>query len=149
MIAIMQRVTYAKLFVNDAHICDINKGVIILVGVHREDSQEDVNKLAAKIVKTRIFHDEFGKINKNVIETENEVLLVSNFTLQADLSHGNRPNFSYSANKEIALPLFDALADQLQLLGVKTVKKGVFGEHMIIDCQMKGPINLIFDSKEL
>lgn len=149
MIAILQKVSYAKLFVNDALVSEIKKGVVILVGVHREDVQTDVEKLASKIVKTRLFQDEFGKINKNMIETEQQVLLISNFTLQADLSHGNRPSFSYSANKETALPLFNALADQLELLGVSTLKKGVFGEHMEINCQLKGPITLTINSKEL
>lgn len=148
MIAVLQQVEYATL-TSSQTVSEINKGVIILLGVHKDDTQEDALKLAKKIVNARIFKDSNGKINLNILDTNGEALVVSNFTLQADTSHGNRPNFSNGADKEKALSLYELFASQLQHLGVKKVKLGVFGEHMNINTHLKGPITIIFDSHKL
>ncbi len=148
MLAVMQLVDQAKL-TSGEYVSSIGSGALVLVGVHRTDTVEDVNLLANKLVKTRIFKDDDGKINCNILQTGGQILLVSNFTLQADLSHGLRPNFSFSAGREQAQTLYDMLADQLELLGVKVVKKGAFGEHMDIECSLNGPITLVMDSKTM
>lgn len=148
MKAVVQLVHEATLFCEQKEISHIEKGMIVMVGIGDQDREDDVFLLAEKLVKTRMFKDDNHKINLNLSDISGQVLLVSNFTLQADLSHGNRPNFSHSAGYDSALRLFDMLADQLTLLKVQTVKKGVFGQHMDITVSLNGPITMVFDTKD-
>lgn len=146
MFAILQQVSYANLTVNNQLVSSINDGVLILLGVHKDDSLKDVEFLAKKVLKTRMFKDQDNKINLNVINANKQILVVSNFTLLADLSHGARPNFSNSADKELALSLYEAFVQQLISLGAPTVMKGAFGQHMDIDCSLNGPLNIVLDT---
>lgn len=148
MLAVVQLCKYANLTSGNTK-SNIGRGVILLLGVHRDDTETDAKKLATKFVKTRIFKDQQGKINLNILDIAGDVLVVSNFTLQADTSHGNRPNFANGADKDKALYLYELFAKQLQSLGVKNVKTGVFGQHMDIDTELDGPITLVLNSHEL
>lgn len=148
MLAVMQLCKYATL-TSGKVVSKIDKGVILLVGVHKDDTELDAKKLATKFTKTRIFKDASGKINLNILDIAGHALVVSNFTLQADTSHGNRPNFAQGAQKDKALALYELFVQELKRLGVVNVQTGVFGEHMDIDTELDGPITLVLDSHQL
>lgn len=149
MVAVLQVVDSASLEVSNKVVSHISAGALIFVGVEESDSLQDVELMAKQIFKTRIFPDSEGKINLNAVTANRQILLVSNFTLMANLLTGNRPSFTLSANKQKANDYYELLAVKLKELGVSKVATGVFGEHMVIDAKMTGPINIIIDSKVL
>lgn len=149
MVAVLQVVDSASLEVNKKQVSQISAGAIIFVGVEESDSLADVDLMAKQIFKTRIFPDSEGKINLNAVSANRQILLVSNFTLMANLLTGNRPSFTQSANKQKANDYYELLAQKLRDMGISKVATGVFGEHMVIDAKMTGPINIILDSKIL
>ncbi len=122
---------------------------MILLGVMDGDTKEDADKLVKKIPYLRIFEDENGKMNLSLLDTDGEILLVSQFTLCADCSHGRRPSFINSAPPKEANELYEYVADELKKAGVKDVKTGVFGADMKVDLLNDGPVTIILDSKEL
>ena len=113
------------------------------------DTKEDADKLIKKIPVLRIFEDENGKMNLSLLDVLGEILLVSQFTLCADCSHGRRPSFIKSAPPDEANSLYEYVADELEKSGVKSVKKGIFGADMKVDLLNDGPVTIILDSKEL
>lgn len=123
-------------------------GLLVLAGVHRDDTEEDVDFLAKRIVKLRVFKDENNKINKSLKDVNGDVMIVSNFTLQAQLQSGMRPNFSRCADHELADRLYTSLVNKVKEWGVSNVQTGKFGEHMILDTVMDGPFNIIIDTKQ-
>jgi len=149
MIVVTQQVEHAKLTVENETISEIGGGLLTFVGIGRDDNLADVNLAASKLIKTRQFKDQNGKINLNPKDSNAHFLIVSNFTLQADLTHGNRPNFSHAGEFETAKELFNALVNQVKESGAGLVKTGVFGAHMQIETKMIGPINLVIDTKKL
>ena len=146
MVAVIQQVKHAKLWVENKLISSIGEGAVIFVGVHKNDTLQDAEILAEKIFKARIFKDENNKINLNFVTAKKQIMLVSNFTLLADMSHGTRPNFSFSADKELALALYQAVATFLEKLGIDKVQMGAFGEYMEIETKLDGPINIVIDT---
>lgn len=148
MKVVIQVIHGSKLSVDNALISQVGSGLLIIVGVHRDDTDEDVNFLAKKITSLRIFKDENGKLNKNIIDTNGDALVVSNFTLQGELASGTRPNFSKCASHEEANRLYLLLADKLHELGVKNVQKGMFAHHMHLDTLIDGPLTMVLDSKK-
>ena len=141
---VVQRVKSTRLEVEGKLISEIKKGLAVYVGVAMGDSEADAIKLAEKIVKLRIFEDENGKMNLSVKDVDGEILAISQFTLLADVSHGNRPGFSGAERPERANELYEFFAAKVAELGVP-VKKGVFGADMQIMQHNDGPVTIIYD----
>lgn len=146
MKAIVQRVTSSKVSVDGDVKGSVNKGFNILLGVEEDDTEYDAEILAAKIAKLRIFEDENGKMNLSLLDIDGEILVVSQFTLCADLKKGNRPSFVFAARPEKAVPLYEFFMEQLIENGVKKVEHGVFGADMAVDIQNDGPVTIIMDT---
>lgn len=149
MKVVLQRVKSAKVEVENKITGQIQKGFMLLLGVEEEDSEKDADVLAAKISGLRIFTDENDKMNLSLSDVNGQVLVVSNFTLCADCSHGRRPSFIKAARPEKANPLYEYFCSQLLENGVSKVEKGVFGADMLVTIENDGPVTLILNSKEL
>ncbi len=146
MRAIIQRVTHANVQVNKEIVGSIHKGLLILLGVGQDDSQEDVIWLADKIRKMRIFSDKEGKMNLSVQDIGGACLVVSQFTLFASTKKGNRPSFIESARPEIAIPLYKRFVHYLSTQGIE-VEEGIFGADMKLSLLNDGPVTIHIDSK--
>ncbi len=144
MKTVVQRVTSATLTCSGKSISSIDKGIVVYFGVQKGDDLEKATYLAKKISNLRIFEDENGKMNLSVKDVKGEVLAVSQFTLLADVSHGNRPSFSLAETPEIANNVYEFFMKKLIEEGV-TVKKGVFGGNMKIDQSNDGPVTIIYE----
>ena len=127
---------------------EIEKGFVILLGVCDEDTDEDMNKLVDKIVKLRVFEDEIGKMNVDIKAVGGDILLVSQFTLYADCTHGNRPGFTKAGKPAYANEMYEKFGEKLRENDI-IVKTGVFGADMKVDIQNLGPVTIMLDSKEL
>ena len=143
---VIQRVSEASVAVGGSTIASIGKGMLLLVGVADGDTREDASKAAEKISKLRIFEDQNGKMNLDVTGVSAEVLSVSQFTLLADISKGNRPGFDPAAGPERAESLWQELNGLLRAKGLK-VHTGQFGAHMDVALVNDGPVTIIFDSR--
>lgn len=148
MKAVIQRVLNASVEVDNNIVSKIENGFLILLGVEQDDTEKSAQILASKIAKLRVFSDDNDKMNLSLIDTKNEALVVSQFTLCADCKKGNRPSFSYAAQPKIANELYEFFANELKKCGVADVKKGVFGADMKISLVNDGPVTIIFDTKE-
>ncbi len=144
MIAVIQRVGETSLSVDGELISRIPKGLAVFLGVKVGDNEEQAQKIAAKVSKLRIFSDENDKMNLSVKDVGGEVLLVSQFTICGDCTHGNRPNFSGAERPERAKQLYEYCAEQFRANGV-TVKTGVFGADMKINQYNDGPVSIIYE----
>lgn len=142
MKAVIQRVTEAELKVDGELISKIGKGYVIFLGVGKGDNEEQADYLIKKIPPLRIFEDENGKINKSIKDVNGEILLVSQFTLYANASHGNRPDFLQAETPDKANELYLYVAEGLKAAGV-TVKTGVFGADMKIKQVNDGPFTIL------
>lgn len=144
---VIQRVEKASVDIDGKRFSEIGNGLMILVGVIEGDSVEDAEWLASKTASMRIFNDENGVMNLSVIDTEGDVLAVSQFTLAASTKKGNRPSYVRAARHETATPLYDLFCKLLgEKLG-KQVKKGIFGADMKVSLINDGPVTIIMDSK--
>jgi len=141
MRALVQRVSSARVLVSSEEIARIPRGLLILVGVGRQDSTVQGLFLAEKIAHLRIFDDEQGKTNLSVLDVGGRALVVSQFTLYADAQKGRRPSFIDAAPPELAEPLVTHFIDSLRAHGVPT-EGGVFGAHMVVDLQNDGPFTI-------
>lgn len=144
MKAVIQRVLSANLKVDGQLISEISAGYVIFLGVKKGDNKENADYFIKKILPLRICEDENGKINKSIVDTRGEILLVSQFTLYADTSHGNRPSFFEAEAPEQANELYEYVAEGLEKQGL-TVKKGVFGADMKITQVNDGPFTIILE----
>lgn len=144
MKAVVQRVTSAKLECDGKLISEISNGLVVYLGVGQGDTQKQAEYLAKKISALRIFSDEQGKMNLSCKDLGYEILSVSQFTLYADVSHGNRPGFSYAEEPVRANDLYQYFCDCLSQNGV-VVKRGVFGGDMTISQVNQGPVTIIYD----
>lgn len=149
MIALLQRVTESSVSVDGQIIGRCGKGLMILLGVLEGDSESDAVALAEKIHKLRIFEDENGKMNRSVCDVGGGALVISQFTLAANYAHGNRPDFLSAAKPDIAKPLYEFFADELQKRISGTVERGEFGADMKVSLINDGPVTIIMDSKVL
>ncbi|MBE7079536.1 MAG: D-tyrosyl-tRNA(Tyr) deacylase [Clostridiales bacterium] len=145
MKAVVQRVKYTSLSVDGRLISEIPFGLTVFLGVKVGDSEKEAEYLAKKIAALRVFEDENGKMNLSVKDVGGEVLLVSQFTLYGDTSHGNRPSFTLAERPEKAEPLYEYAVQALQAHGV-TVKKGVFGADMQIRQENDGPVTIFIEA---
>ena len=144
MKAVLQRVSRASVSVGGKNIAEIEGGLVILLGVSPEDTQERARKLAQKIAQLRIFQDLEGKMNLSLLDTRGGALVVPQFTLFADTSRGHRPSFTKAAPPEIARPLADYFASCLEELGIPT-QSGEFGAHMRVEILNDGPVTIVID----
>ncbi|MBR5478694.1 MAG: D-tyrosyl-tRNA(Tyr) deacylase [Clostridia bacterium] len=143
---VVTRVNSASVTIDGKVHSEIEKGLLVLMGVTGDDTIADAEYLAQKLPKLRIFEDEEGKLNRSVLDVGGEVLIVSNFTLYADASHGNRPSFTSAARGEISKPLYDAFCDLVSKS--VTVKCGVFGGDMKVASVNDGPVTIIMESRK-
>ncbi len=144
---VIQRVTEASVTIDGTLYSSIGAGMLILVGVEKDDTMDDVVWLAAKTASLRIFNDAAGVMNLSLIETGGEALAVSQFTLTASTKKGNRPSYIRAAGHELAVPLYDAYCRELSALIERDVKKGVFGADMQVGLVNDGPVTIIIDSR--
>ena len=143
MKAVIQKVKKCILYSEGVKYSEIKNGLLILFGVSKDDTNENVKKLADKILKLRIFDDENGKTNKNIFDVGGEIMVVSNFTLYANLKGTNRPDFIYSAKPEIAEPIYNELC--LELSKQIKVATGCFRTYMEIEMIADGPGTYIIE----
>lgn len=144
---VIQRVQHAEVVINAQLHSRIDKGLLVLVGVHEEDSEQDADWLAGKLCNMRIFQDENDKMNLSVMDVAGDILAVSQFTLYASTTKGNRPSFIEAARPELATKLYDYFCDRLSMLMQKETKKGVFGADMKVSLLNDGPVTIVIDSK--
>ena len=147
MRAILQRVSRASVAVDGRVVGDVGRGYVALVGVAPADSPEDARALADKIVGLRLFADSQGKMNRSLVEVTGAVLVVSQFTLLADVRKGRRPSFVGAASPELAASLVEEVAENIRSHGI-TVSTGVFGAHMEVDLVNDGPVTLVLDTAD-
>ncbi len=146
MIVAVQRVLEAEVTVSGESTGKIRKGLLLLVGIDENDSENDAEWLVHKILNLRIFSDEAGKMNLSVSDITGEILCVSQFTLIADYKKGNRPGFTRSAKPEQAIPLYEYFLKKIGESGL-TVQKGIFGANMQIALINDGPVTLVLNSQ--
>jgi D-tyrosyl-tRNA(Tyr) deacylase len=144
---VVQLVKQASVSVDKKVISEIKKGYLILLGIENEDSQEDINWLAGKIAKLRIISDNNGLMNKSILESNGDIIVVSQFTLQAQIKKGNRPSYIKAARPEIASVLYDKFILQLENEIGKKVQTGKFGATMDVSLINEGPVTIFMDSK--
>lgn len=149
MKAILQRVSNARVDIENKTVGEIEKGFLILLGVENGDEQRDADVLAAKISGLRIFTDENDKMNLSLTDVGGGVLVISNFTLCADCSHGRRPSFIAAARPETAEPLYEYFCKKMTDNGISRVEKGVFGADMQVSLTNDGPVTIEINSKDL
>lgn len=142
MIALVQRVSEAEVRVDGEVTGSIEQGLLVLLGVHEDDTTDEADWLARKCARLRIFADEDGRMNRSVQDVEGGVLVVSQFTLYGDATKGNRPSFIESARPEHAEPLYEHFCDQVADHLGRPVERGVFGAMMDVDLVNDGPVTL-------
>lgn len=153
MRAVVQRVKKASVKIQNTSDGDyingqIDKGLLIFLGITHEDNDKDLDYIADKISGLRIFEDEQGKMNLSIDDIKGEILLISQFTLYGDCRKGRRPGFTDAARPEIAIPLYEKMIETLKLKGIK-VEVGIFGADMLVDIQNDGPVTILLDSSKL
>lgn len=148
MRVVLQRVTKAKVTVDNEILGEIKHGLLILLGIEIADYDEDINWLCKKIVNLRIFNDENGVMNKSLKEVDGESLIVSQFTLHASTKKGNRPSYIKAAKPDIAIPIYEKFIHRFKNELGKEVATGKFGAHMEISLINDGPVTIIIDSKD-
>lgn len=144
MKVVLQVVDNAKVEVEGKLHNEIGKGYLLLVGINKEDTLEKVKEMAVKISKLRVFKDENGKTNLNIYAVNGEILSISQFTLCANTTGTNRPDFFHAAPRDMAISLYEAFNDELRKCDL-TVKDGVFGEEMIVTLTNHGPFTLTLE----
>lgn len=142
---VVQRVKKSNLKIKNKLYSSINTGMVILIGISKNDNYEMAKELASKIIKLRIFNDDNGKMNKNIMEIKGEILVVSQFTLYADTNKGNRPSFINAAKPELAISLYNHFIDELQKLIPSKVRTGKFGADMKIELINDGPVTITLE----
>lgn len=146
MKALVQRVAKASVSVNDKVVGKIGHGLVVFLGVAQGDSEEDARYLADKVVNLRIFANETGKFALSVLEVRGDILIVSQFTLLADLQKGRRPSFTQAAPPDIARKLYELFVGEVRSSGLKA-ETGLFQEHMLVEIHNDGPVTILLDSK--
>ena len=147
MKVVIQRVSEASVTIDQNIVAQINKGLLILVGIESEDNFEDINWLVSKIVYLRIFGDEKNVMNLSVKDSDGKIIVVSQFTLHALTKKGNRPSYIKAAKPEIAIPMYEKFVQLLELELGKKIQTGQFGADMKVALVNEGPVTIIIDSK--
>jgi D-aminoacyl-tRNA deacylase len=144
MRAVVQRVTSARVVVSGSTAGAIGAGLCVLLGVARDDTADEADRLAAKVARLRIFENEDGRFDRSLLDADGAALVVSQFTLIADTAKGNRPSFSGAAPPEQAEPLYEVFCAALRDLGIE-VETGVFGARMAVELTNDGPVTIVLD----
>lgn len=147
MRTLIQRVQHASVTIDGEVKSEIGKGLLVLVGIEDRDTQEDIEWLCKKVANLRIFDDENGVMNRSVIETEGEVMVVSQFTLHASTKKGNRPSYIHASKPDIAIPMYEAFCAEMGLQIGKEVRTGTFGADMKVALVNDGPVTIWIDSQ--
>lgn len=147
MKVVIQRVSKASVTIKNQKVANIKKGLLILLGIVNEDIQEDIDYLVRKVINLRIFNDENEVMNKSLLDINGDLIVVSQFTLQASTKKGNRPSYIKAAKPEIAIPLYQNFIKTLQDLVTTKVETGEFGADMKVELLNDGPVTIIIDSK--
>lgn len=148
MRAVIQRVNKASVEVDNTIIGKIDEGLLVLIGIENEDSKQDAEWLASKIVKMRVFADNTGLMNLDITDINGEMLVISQFTLFASTKKGNRPSFINSAKLDIAIPLYNYFLQFIKNQLNIPVKSGIFGADMKVSLVNNGPVTIIIDTKK-
>ena len=147
MRVVIQRVAKAGVTINGKMNGAIGKGLLIFLGIEDADTDEDIRWMSNKIINLRIFNDDAGVMNRSVLETGGEILLISQFTLHASTKKGNRPSYIKASKPEVAIPLYEKMIEQLNRDLGKEISKGLFGADMQVELLNDGPVTIIIDSK--
>ena len=147
MRAVIQRVSQASVTIAGQLRSSIQRGLLVLIGIEESDSAEDIAWLSGKVVRLRIFSDEQGVMNRSIQDVNGDILAVSQFTLFASTSKGNRPSYIRSARREISIPLYQQFVAQLRTDLGKPVQTGEFGADMQVSSINDGPVTILIDSK--
>lgn len=145
---VIQRVSEATVAVDGSVTGAIQQGLLVFVGIEDADTDEDIGWISHKIVNMRIFNDENGIMNRSLIDVNGNLLLVSQFTLHAATKKGNRPSHIRASKPEFAIPMYEKLKTELQLLLNKNIMTGVFGADMKVRLLNDGPVTIFIDSKQ-
>lgn len=145
---VLQRVKHGQVTVDGTVVGKIEHGFVALVGVTHDDTLAQAALLAKKTANLRVFEDAAGKMNLSMLETGGEILVISQFTLYADMRKGRRPSFIDAAAPDIAAPLVDHFAACLKSEGVTVVERGVFGANMLVEIHNDGPVTILLDSRD-
>jgi len=147
MRSVIQRVKHASVTIDDKVKSSINDGLLVLIGVEEADNNEDITWLSHKIVNLRIFDDENSVMNKSVIDTKGDILIISQFTLFASTKKGNRPSYIRAGKHEITVPLYEKFVKEVEKEIGKPVGTGEFGADMKVDLLNDGPVTIVIDTK--
>ena len=147
MRAVIQRVQRASVTVNGTTVSSIGKGLLLLLGVEAADTDEDVQWLCRKVLGLRIFDDEEGVMNRNILDVGGDIIVVSQFTLMASYKKGNRPSWIRAAGHEHAVPLYESFVEALSHGLGKPVGTGIFGAEMQVELVNDGPVTICMDTK--
>ena len=144
---VIQRVSHASVTINEQVKSSIGMGFLILLGIGKDDTEEDINWLVKKIIGLRIFDDEMGVMNRSIMDINGEILVVSQFTLMASYKKGNRPSWIHAAPHELSIPLYNRFCDALSEAMGKPVGTGEFGADMKVELLNDGPVTVCMDTK--
>lgn len=147
MKVVLQRVSSANVSVENKIVGQINKGLLLLIGIDEEDQKEDADWLVKKITDLRVFSDQDGKMNLSIKDINGSFLCISQFTLLADYKKGNRPSYIKAARPEKAIPLFEYFKEALSQFSELPVESGIFGADMQVSLLNDGPVTIVLDSK--
>ena len=147
MRVVLQRVSQASVTVESKIVADIQKGLLVLVGIEDSDIKEDIDWLVGKIIKMRIFGDENDVMNCSVQDIDGEIIVVSQFTLHASTKKGNRPSYIKASKPEFAIPMYENFVKSLEKEFNKKVQTGIFGADMKVSLLNDGPVTILIDSK--
>ena len=147
MRAVVQRVTYSSVEVNGEIVGRINKGFNVLIGISKDDTEEDMNYTRDKIINLRVFSDENDKMNLSLLDIKGDILLISQFTLYGDARKGRRPNFMNALGGDEAKNFYDKFVNMMKETGLK-VETGIFGADMKVDIKNDGPVTILLDSSK-
>ena len=147
MRTVIQRVQHCSVTIDGQLKSNIGNGMLVLVGIEDRDTQEDIEWLCKKIANLRIFDDENGVMNRSVIDTDGEVMVVSQFTLHASTKNGNRPSYIHASKPDFAIPMYETFCAEMGLQIGKNVATGEFGADMKIELLNDGPVTILIDSQ--
>ena len=148
MRAVVQRVASSRVTVDERVTGEVKKGLLVLLGVTHDDTSKDVDYMVDKVTNLRIFEDENDKMNLSLLDVKKEALVVSNFTICADTTHGNRPSFMRAAEPDLALALYNSYCEYLKKEGVQKIERGIFGADMQVQLLNDGPVTIILDTND-
>ncbi len=144
---LLQRVSRASVTIETVKKCEIAQGLLLLLGIEGEDSDEDIDWLVRKVLSLRVFEDDEGKMNRSIVEMEGQALVVSQFTLHARVKKGTRPSFERAARPDFAIPMYEKFVAAMEAGLDKPVETGEFGAMMDVELINDGPVTIWIDSK--